>query len=278
METSLKKHYNYKMGIFGGVFKELKDEMVSVFKESHEIKPEVPVLQNQRNIQVTAKQAAPANFCSQCGTSLEADARFCRSCGTAVKASLPVIPAQEQQQANNIRKCPKCGGDIPYMSASCKLCGNEISNQQVALSVAAFFERLDALDQQIFEQNAKKELQGPVGGAWGALFGIDTLVKLGTGIGAAEKRKLEMIKNFPIPNSKEDIFEFAILACSRMDVKVRMMGNPNYFFEKKEADKYKAAWTAKIKQAWLKAQIAFGSDREGLQNLRQIIKEAKVKL
>ena len=88
-----------------------------------------------------------------------------------------------------------------------------------------------------------------------------------------------MIQNFPVPNSKEDILEFIILACSRANSKkAQMLGNPNCMVEKKESDTYNHAWTAKIKQVYQKAQFAFKSDYELLQKIERIIKDSKVKL
>ena len=164
------------------------------------------------------------------------------------------------------------------MTGICPFCNNEFSNIPVAASVHAFFDKLDALDQQAFEENAKKDAKGPLGGALGAALGLDNMVKLYSGLSAGDKRKIEMINNFPVPNNKEDILEFIILACSRVNKKPRMLGNPNWLIEKRDIEKYNNAWTTKIKQVYMKAQIAFKSDRELLQKIERIIKDTKIKL
>lgn len=58
-------------------------------------------------------------------------------------------------------------------------------------------------------------------------------------------QKLEMIKTFPIPNSKEDIIEFMILASS----------NIGYTEQKNKMDEaYEDAWVTKFMQGYQKAK------------------------
>jgi hypothetical protein len=223
-------------------------------------------------------QEKKMSFCSNCGVKLTEGANFCSSCGKATTTQNPPAQNSSQENTGNPQNCPSCGASVEAMTAICRFCNYEFRNVQVPGSVQAFFERLDSLEQQAFEHNANKEQKGPIRGAIGAMLGLDVMYKLATGVSAADKRKIEMIKNFPIPNAKEDIMDFIILACSRVDIKVNMFGNMNYIVEKKEADKYKAAWTAKIKQAYMKAQIVFGPDKTGLKHIEKIIKDAKVKL
>ena len=141
-------------------------------------------------------------FCQHCGKRTDDGARFCSSCGTALS---PPPPAPE-----NGRKCPSCGAGASAMTVQCPYCGHELGGSGVPGGVAAFFERLDALDQQLFEAEAAKEVTRP-GGAFGAMSGFAGVAKTLTGTSAGDKRKLEMIQNFPIPNSREDI-----LASSRI--------------------------------------------------------------
>jgi hypothetical protein len=215
-------------------------------------------------------------ICVNCGKELDLNARFCSLCGTAVNGAAASCALPEQKET--IRKCPACNGAISSLSGICPFCGSELGNTKVADSVHEFFERLDTLDQQAFVQNAKKEEKGPLGGAIGAALGLDAMVRLYSGMSAGDKRKLEMIQNYPVPASKEDIMEFIILSCSRVNTKTRMIGNPNWMVEKKEADAFKNAWTAKIKQTWYKAQIAFNTDAAFLQKIESIIKKSKVKV
>ena len=60
------------------------------------------------------------------------------------------------------------------------------------------------------------------------------------------EQKISIIRNFYIPNTKEDIYEFVILATSNMN-------SYDYDYE---------AWDAKLQQAYQKATISFGDTQE----------------
>jgi hypothetical protein len=161
------------------------------------------------------------------------------------------------------------------MAVQCPYCGHEYGGSGVPGGVAAFFERLDALDQQLFETEAAKEAKGSPGGAFGAMSSLAGVAKTLTGTSAGDKRKLEMIQNFPIPNSREDILEFIILASSRITAGPGIFTAIN-IADIRDADKYNTAWSTKIKQASAKAQIIFASDKQELRRIDTILKDANI--
>ncbi len=57
----------------------------------------------------------------------------------------------------------------------------------------------------------------------------------------SEKRLIEIIRNFPIPNTKEDILEFMVLAASNFDVK--------YYKSHLNEEDVSDAWLSKIKES-----------------------------
>ena len=61
-----------------------------------------------------------------------------------------------------------------------------------------------------------------------------------------QSKKISIIRNFYIPNTKEDIYEFVILATSNMN-------SYNYDYE---------AWDVKPQQAYQKATLSFGNTQE----------------
>ncbi|MCL1928969.1 MAG: hypothetical protein FWG07_09295 [Treponema sp.] len=154
------------------------------------------------------------------------------------------------------------------MIVKCPYCGHEYGGTGASGGVTAFFERLDALDQQLFEAEAAKEAKG---GLVRTLF-AETAKQI-AGTSAGDKRKLEMIQNFPIPNSGEDILEFVILASSRI-TPVPGLFSGTSMTEIRDAEKYNDAWNAKIKQAYAKAQVIFASDPQELRRIDQILKAA----
>ena len=71
-----------------------------------------------------------------------------------------------------------------------------------------------------------------------------------------DEQKISLIRNFSVPNTKEDILEFMILATSNIDVS-------SYGSLDEPADRVKAmteAWNAKIKQVYAKAKTTYKSD------------------
>jgi hypothetical protein len=85
-----------------------------------------------------------------------------------------------------------------------------------------------------------------------------------------------------IPNTKEDIYEFMILASSNIDVKVYDLGNSRYATASRK--NVSDAWFAKFEQAYEKAKLTFGntSDFENIQRIydrtKGKIKKEKLKL
>jgi hypothetical protein len=196
-----------------------------------------------------------------------------------------VVPAQAPAAASggtavgngkvgNIRKCPACGAEVPAMTAVCPECKHEFSNVKVASSVQQFFEKLDAVDTAVFEKDSEKEAKGPLGGAMGAMFGLDRMVKMQSGTSAGEKRKIALIEGFPIPNGKEDIVEFIITASSRIKPLPGMMELMGRMAPPSERNSIKVlndAWSAKLEQAYTKAKMSFGSDKTAIAQIEEII-------
>jgi hypothetical protein len=196
---------------------------------------------------------------------MEDGAKFCPSCGTPVGGAAPA-PKPAAEKVGNIRKCPACGAEVPSMTAVCPSCGHEFSNIQVANSVQMFFEKLDALDSEVFEQDAAKEAKGPLGGAVGAMLGLNEMANRFSGPNAGEKRKIALIEGFPIPNSKEDLLEFLILATSRIKPIPKMMGfgaiaAPS---EINSVKRMNEAWASKCQQVYNKAKIVLGTDKDAV--------------
>ena len=140
----------------------------------------------------------------------------------------------------------------------CSACGFEIRGVKTSETVAEFVKKLQKAD----------ALRG--GSAWIAhqAFGENTLSPV-------DEQKISIIKNFPIPNTKEDIREFMILAATNLDPAL-------YETTSKVAKKaLTAAWRMKLEQAYQKAKMSFGgsSDFNGVQKIynEKIVKPRRKK-
>jgi hypothetical protein len=163
------------------------------------------------------------------------------------------------------------------MTGVCPECGYEFRGVQVASSVQAFFEKIDAVDAQVFERGTAKEktedgVAGTVKGVLGA-FGLRGGQSASEIAAAGDERKLSLIEGYPIPNSKEDIMEFVIMAASR----IKDAGSLFKRNDLSEKDiNFNKAWKTKCEQAYAKAKIVCVSDTETLNRITSILKEKKV--
>lgn len=147
---------------------------------------------------------------------------FCESCGHELSSGAKfcsacgtaVGPTTSSRDGNGraLHKCPQCGEVLNAFVAKCPSCGYELRGSQTLSRV--------------------RELEDALGG-----------------MESSEKRA-ELIRNFYIPNTKEDIYEFFILATSNL----------------KAGDVCSDAWTAKLEQAYSKARLVF-NDNDELQRL-----------
>ena len=187
-------------------------------------------------------------YCPNCGKKLDDDALFCSKCGTKIERKKPsndqaptiqetsaikeepvkevarTEPVEEirpeQKRVNlkegRLHKCPNCGELISFDDVKCPSCGYEIRDREVNASVQSLFDKV--LDTEDLD------------------------------------KKIELIKNFPIPNTREDILEFMLLAKSNFDAK--------YYATNKNIDSISSAWLSKIDQCYAKAKILLRDKRD----------------
>lgn len=202
-----------------------------------------------------------ALFCSNCGTKLSQNSKFCHNCGAAVgtvkqEETVPPIPQPQQQVqqghykerqqefVGKVLKCPNCGAVISETTAVCPDCGMRITGKAAISSIEQFKKELMELD------NSR------MGGLKGVLF--DRML-----VDPADERKVTLIKNFPIPNSVDDIIEFMLLAIANIDVGLskgkwdKNVANDTIYTIKRTISN---AWVAKMIQAYNKAEITFPND------------------
>ena len=161
----------------------------------------------------------PIQFCSHCGARLRDGAKFCENCGEAVQIK-PAEPADKDTSTEGktersyiydgvVHKCPNCGEVLGAFELNCPACGCEIRNASASNAVQDFSLQI---------QNV-----------------------------SSEDEAASLIQNFPIPNTKEDILEFIILASVNISIGANAKVN--------------RAWRMKFEQGFQKAKLVF-SDEE----------------
>lgn len=178
-------------------------------------------------------------FCRNCGEQLNAGVRFCHVCGKPVEdATASGYTKREQEYAGKIIKCPNCGESMTAFQVYCPTCGHEIRETHASSVVREFAAKLEAIDK---EPEPK-------------LRSLLRKVSNQNELSEKEKRKVSLIKSFPIPNTREDLFEFLIMASANVDQEHVELSVAQQAISD--------AWKAKYEQAYQKAMLSFPNSSE----------------
>ena len=176
-------------------------------------------------------------FCKHCGQEFIKGGKFCGGCGKPIDGEY-FEEGRKSFYDGEIHKCPNCGEVLGSFVTNCPNCGYEIRNVKKTGAAADLDEKLQSID-------AKRGM-------------IDDA--------SIVERKISTIENYFIPNTKEDIFEFIVLAASHIDLKDKNASK----------DRLMQAWKKKFEQAYYKAKMSFGAS-EDFQKVERIYKEEIIK-
>jgi hypothetical protein len=149
-------------------------------------------------------------FCSNCGKQLVEGSKFCNGCGSQVASNDQAVSDSKRKIIfdGKIHKCPNCGSRLDAFEHKCKDCGYELRDSNIANVVKEFADKIEKTK--------------------------------------SVSKKNELISNFYIPNTKEDIYEFFILAISNLTTD----------------SECEEAWKSKLEQTYHKAKLSFGNASE----------------
>lgn len=179
-------------------------------------------------------------YCVNCGTKLVENAKFCQKCG----CSIGVIHSgseRQQEYTGKIYKCPVCGEILKSFEINCPACGHELRGTRATNSVREFALKLEAIE-------AGREYIKPR--FFTSSYELQQISK-------PDEQKISLIKSFPIPNTKEDLLEFMILATTSINTGAYDSTNPGINRGEKELS---AAWLSKAEQVYEKAKRAYSTD------------------
>lgn len=180
--------------------------------------------------------------CVKCGQQLLESSNFCSNCGCTVRNNDDEKQSQRKIiYEGEIHKCPNCGEVMGSFMANCPSCGYEFRGVKAVKSVRELAIKLEEIEskREHTNPNIMREF----------LYGKTTT--------KTDEQKISLIKNFSIPNTKEDLYEFLILASSNINVDMYDEGTVrNTDVRLAMSD----AWRAKFEQAYQKAKIIFVND------------------
>lgn len=194
-------------------------------------------------------------ICSKCGNENNNDSVFCNKCGTKFQTNFSEKHHNnERSEEKNSRKvvykgelhkCPNCSENLKSYDAICPTCGYEIRSSKSSNTLENFIRELKALDDKKVIKGKGKQLVESIG--FGSAIDVD-------------KQKINLIKNYIVPNITEDLFEFLIYASSNIDVEIALEDYSNFdLASEKEINSIKAindAWMEKAKHVYHKLNIS----------------------
>ena len=139
------------------------------------------------------------------------------------------------QKYGNVLKCPSCGAQVVGGSALCPECGYAFSNVGANSSYEKLSAKLEAIE---VAYRDKVSLSIPI-------YGVSNKVK----------EKANVIRMFPVPNTRADLLEF--LASMSAQISSMKQNQSMQVFEEQTMRK---AYEAKYEECVNKARISFAND------------------
>lgn len=205
-------------------------------------------------------------FCPFCGAKLSKEACFCSNCGKNVEQvqvssnrkqhheeKIGDEPIRERQTVyeGEVHKCPNCGEVLKSFFVNCPTCGYEFRGSRNSFTVKEFATKLEEIEK------TRQQGKGYSFMREGKGFSFKKLDEKPDEVSETDKKKISLIRSYAIPNTKEDLLEFLILASSNIDMQ-RYSGDSISKSQKAVSD----AWEAKFEQAYEKAKLSFGNTPE----------------
>lgn len=203
-------------------------------------------------------------LCTSCGEKNNIEARFCQSCGIPLEAKnkpkqniesckekhnhQSAYSERRQEFAGKIIKCPNCGEVLKSFVTNCPSCGFELRDTNTTSSIKEFTLKLEAIEsRRSLCKDKKHSFISKIYGSDGKLTDTD-------------EQKISLIRSFSVPNTKEDVLEFMVLASSNVDVSIYGWGDKGVITESRKA--VTEAWIAKMEQVYEKAKLMFANTPE----------------
>jgi hypothetical protein len=196
--------------------------------------------------------------------------------------------APKSEKLGDVRKCPACGAIAESFATKCPDCGTEFRNIESSANIVKFFEKLDEIEsnrkENIYDRDTKTESNISIGTIfkWLFFYWILIPIKLISFIldkskpakwSTTDSRKEELVLNFPVPASREEILEFLTLGSS----KINSISYLNAFSEEsKYKNSWDKIWLRKIVQIESKAALSMKNDKKSFEEVTKIVDGAKL--
>jgi hypothetical protein len=145
-----------------------------------------------------------------------------------------------------------------------------------ALGIVAFYAFLMAFSMTSLNENGKISVPSLIVGILAIIAMVILLIIMKPKMSPHDKQRKSLIEHFPIPNSKEDLIEFIILATSEIkpveNTLVRL-----FSLKAKGQLEWNNIWATKCKQVYTKARISLKNDPVSLTQISELMAETGLK-
>lgn len=154
--------------------------------------------------------------------------------------------APKSDKYGDVKKCPSCGAMVQSFRGACPECGYAFEGLKANSSAQILAEKIDEIMKEASTMSSKALSSNSGGGLLGLsrdlIGGQSMALKTEE---SSQKRIKEVIKNFPIPNTKSDLMEFIIT------MKL-----------KSESGQFASAYFSKYTECIEKAKYLFHNDKD----------------
>jgi hypothetical protein len=187
----------------------------------------------------------------------------------ASKGEKTEVKKEASDKFGEVKKCPACGGLVQSFQTKCGDCDHEFTNIEANTSINKLFEMLnDAEDGRTEDLNSNNPLS-----AMGNMMAKQMTASFGPG--KVDKKKMEIISNFPIPTTKNDILEFLSLSIPKAKQKGNFLTRMNP--ENKAHNEFVPVWKTKCEQIIMKAKFSMKDDKKALEEIMHYANEIGIK-
>jgi len=184
-------------------------------------------------------------------------------------AVAPTKAAPKSEKFGDVKKCPACGAMVQSFQTKCPDCSHEFSGIEANASIEKLFKMLnDAEDMRKEDFDTSNPLK-----AMGSFYAKSFSGMIGPG--KVDKKKMEIISNFPIPTTKNDILEFLSLAVPKAKMTGNFLTKNNP--ENKAHNDFVKVWKTKCEQIIMKAKFSMKEDKKALEEIMSYAKEIGIK-
>lgn len=188
-------------------------------------------------------------FCMRCGNEMDEGINSCKVCGWNIHM---VGTSSETTNKGSVRSCPNCGVTLKAFETCCPMCGSEIRDLNTSSAIKEFSRKLDELEE------ARKPAS------------IGQTIASSFGLGRSDSTDVKIqnhIKMFNVPNTREDVYEFMILASTNINFEALSATScssvgANSLEELKSMKVTAEAWIAKATQVYQKAKLTLSKDEK----------------